>query len=89
MKTIVTLTRLYAKTLEIEIDNTLLEGMDDEEISTYLMEDYDYGDEDILFDKVEAEQIDFPDDNGYIDGVDSDRYDIYDDNDKQTYGGHL
>jgi hypothetical protein len=85
MKTIITLKRFYFKEVEIEIDNELLKGMDVEQISTYLMEEHIYG-EDEAFDKAELEELGV-DHEGVIE-EDTNRYDIYD-GDEQIYGGHL
>ena len=86
MKTTVTLKRFYFKEVEIEIDNKLLRGMDCEQISTYLMEEHSYSQEDEEFDKAEMQYLEV-DNEGNIQ-EDTDRYDIYD-GDEQVYGGHL
>lgn len=86
MKTTVTLKRFYFKEVEIEIDNKLLRGMDCEQISTYLMEEYPYDEENEEFDKAELQALEI-DHKGRI-YEDTDRYDIYD-GDEQVYGGHL
>jgi len=88
MKTIVTLKRFYYKEIEIEINNSMLAGKDDEEISEYLMDGYPYYEKDELFDKASLEYLN----TGGAETVgieDTDRYDIYDDNNNQIYGGHL
>jgi len=86
MKTTVTLKRFYFKEVEIEIDNNLLKGMGCEEISTYLMEEYPYDEEDEEFNKAELQDLEV-DYKGRI-YEDTDRFDIYD-GDEQVYGGHL
>jgi hypothetical protein len=83
MKAIVTLTRMYKKEVEIEVEPNLIKGMSDEEIATFLMEEHDYTMEDDLFELAEFEQVAFDD------IVDTDRYDIYNENGKNVYGGHL
>ncbi len=86
MKTTVTLTRVYKKVASVVIAPKLLEGMTHEEIFDYLVEEYNF-DEEELFANVLYEQVDFDEDS--LPGVDTDRCDIYDKNDKQIYGGHL
>lgn len=86
MKTTVTLKRFYFKEVEIEVDNKLLRGMGAEQISTYLMEEYPYDEEDEEFNKAELQDLEV-DHKGKI-HEDTDRYDIYD-NGEQVYGGHL
>jgi len=88
MKTIVTLKRFYFKRIEIEIDNNLLEGKTEEEIATFLIEEYPFGEEEEerLFNKAKLEGLEI-DSTGII-NEDTDRYDIYEDG-KQVYGGHL
>lgn len=89
MKTIVTLTRVYKKEVEIEIDNELLIGMDEEQIADYLFDDHEWDNdkEEALFDKAPFQDVSFYE--GKIDeSVDDDRFDIYQD-DKIIYGGHL
>ena len=87
MKTTVTLKRFYFKEVEIEIDNELLEGMDHEEISTFLIEEaFPFNKEDEEFDKSELQDLEI-DHKGKI-SEDTDRYDIYE-GDEQVYGGHL
>jgi|TARA_R110000772_G_scaffold57163_1_gene129666 hypothetical protein len=85
-KVTVTLTRVYMKEVEIEINNDLIKGMTDEEIATFLMEEYSFEEEDELFDKAELEMVSHDEDS--LATVDTDRFDIYED-DKQVYGGHL
>ena len=87
MKTIVTLTRVFKKEVEIEIPKDLLKGMNEEQIHTFLMEEYVFEDEDKLFESAELVQIDFEEDS--LNEADTDRFDIEDDNGKKIYGGHL
>jgi hypothetical protein len=70
----------------IEVSAELIEGMTDEEIQTFLMEEWDEVDldDDGLFEMVELIEIPF-EESAY---VDTDRFDIYD-GDEQVYGGHL
>jgi len=80
MKTVLTLTRVYYKEVKIELDNSLLKGLSNEEIAEYLIGDYPYDEEESLFSQAELQDGE-PDDE--------DRYDIYDDMGNQVYGGHL
>ena len=86
MKTIVTLKRFYFKEVEIEVDNKLLRGMELEQISTYLMEEYPYDEEDEEFDKAELQDLEI-DYKGRI-YEDTNRFDIYEDG-KPVYGDLL
>lgn len=83
---IVTLTKVYKREVEREVSAELIEGMTDEEIQTFLMEEWDEVDldDDGLFEMVELKEIPF-EESAY---VDTDRFDIYD-GDEQVYGGHL
>jgi hypothetical protein len=83
---IVTLTKVYKREVEREVSAELIEGMTDEEIQTFLMEEWDEVDldDDGLFEMVELIEIPF-EESAY---VDTDRFDIYD-GDEQVYGGHL
>ena len=80
MKTVVTLVRKYYKVVEVIVDNSLLEGKNDEEIGDFLIEEWVCKDEEELFNNAELEEGE-PDDD--------DRYDVYDNDGNQTYGGHL
>jgi len=86
MKTTITLKRFYFKEVEIEVDNKLLEGMDDEEISDFLIEEYSPQCHEDDFNKVEYQHLEID----HKDKIqeDTDRYDIYR-NGKQVFGGHL
>lgn len=83
---IVTLTKVYKREVEREVSAELIEGMTDEEIQTFLMEEWDEVDLDDegVFENVELIEIPF-EESPY---VYTDRYDIYEDG-KQVYGGHL
>ena len=87
MRATVTLTRVFKKEVVIEINKELLKGMDEEQIHDFLMEEYDYEDEDKLFENAELVQIDFNEDS--LHEADTDRFDIEDDNGENIYGGHL
>lgn len=86
MKTIVTLTRAYYKQIEIVVDNNLLIDKTEEEIATYLMEEYEIPNEEELFDEAIMEGMKIRDEDNE---VDTDRFDIYNDDNSQIYGGHL
>ncbi len=83
---IVTLTKVYKREVEREVSAELIEGMNDEEIQTFLMEEWDEVclDDEGVFENVELKEIPF-EESAY---VDTDRFDIYE-NGKCTYGGHL
>ena len=83
---IVTLTKVYKREVEREVSAELIEGMTDEEIQTFLIEEWDEDDldDDGLFENVELKEIPF-EESAY---ADTDRFDIYEDG-KCTYGGHL
>ena len=83
MKTKVTLTRVFKKEVVIEVNKDLLKGMNEEQIHDFLIEEYDFGNENELFESAELVEI------SYIGEVDTDRFDIEDDNGKVVYGGHL
>tara|TARA_Y100000004_G_C8870694_1_gene393148 strand:- start:189 stop:458 length:270 start_codon:yes stop_codon:yes gene_type:complete len=86
-KVTVTLKRFYFKEVKIEVNNELLKGMNHEEISDYLIEEWSHHyDEDALFDKAELDDLEV--DIGGTIQEDTDRYDIYE-NGKQVFGGHL
>jgi hypothetical protein len=85
-KVTVTLTRVFKKEVEVVISDELIKGMTDEEIATFLMEEYDTEGEDKVFENAEYEQI--PHEEDSLDGVDTDRFDIFE-GEKKTYGGHL
>ena len=87
MKAIVTLTRVFKKEVTIEINKDLLKGMNEEQIQTFLMEEYEREDEDKLFENAELVQIDFDEDS--LNEADTDRFDIEDDNGIHIYGGHI
>jgi len=87
MKTTITLTRLFKKEVKIEVDKELLKGMDEEQIETFLMEDYNCANEEELFDKAEFIQIDFDEDS--LGEFDTNRFDIEDEKGNNIYGGHL
>ena len=87
---IVTLTKVYKREVEREVSAELIEGMTDEEIQTFLIEEWDEVDLDDdgskwkNFEYVELEEIS----SVVSPYVDTDRFDIYEDG-KQVYGGHL
>ena len=83
---VLTLKRFYFKEVEIVVDDELIKGKTDEEISDFLIEDYPYEEEEELFKNSELEELEI-NSNGAI-NEDTDRFDIYEDN-EQTYGGHL
>ena len=87
METTVSLTRVYKKEITIVVDQDLLKGMNEEQIQTFLIEKYQYKDEDVLFENAELVQIGFDEDS--LSEADTDRFDIKDDNGKNVYGGHL
>ena len=87
MKTTVTLTRVFKKEVVIEVNKELLKGMDEEQIHTFLMKEYDYKDEDKLFENAELVQIGFNENS--LNEADTDRFDIENDNGENIYGGHL
>jgi hypothetical protein len=87
MKTIVSLTRVFKKEVTIEISKDLLKGMDEDQIQTFLMEEYEHEDEDKLFENAELVQIDFDEDS--LNEADTDRFDIEDGNGNNIFGGHL
>jgi len=81
------LTRVYKKEIQIVVDKDLLKGMNEEQIQTFLMEEYGYEDEDKLFENAELVQIGFGENS--LNEADTDRFDIEDDNGNNVYGGHL
>ena len=87
MKTTVTLTRVFKKEVTIGISKDLLKSMNEEQIQTFLMEEYKYEEEDKLFENAELVQIDFDEDS--LNEADTDRFDIEDDDGNNIYGGHL
>ena len=87
MRATVTLTRVFKKEVTIEISKDLLKGMNEEQIQTFLMEEYEREDEDKLFENAELVQIDF--DEYSLNEADTDRFDIEDDNGTHIYGGHI
>jgi len=85
--TTVSLTKVYKKEIQIVVDQDLLKGMNEEQIQTFLMEEYEYEDEDKLFENAELVQIGFRQNS--LNEADTDRFDIEDDNGNNVYGGHL
>jgi hypothetical protein len=87
MKTIVTLTKVFKKEVKIEVDKELLKGMSEEQIHTFLTENYNYPNEDKLFDEAEFIEIGFSEDS--LSEADTNRFDIKDENGNNIYGGHI
>ena len=84
-KTVITLTRLYEKTVQIEIPSKFTEGKTKEEIRGFLHNNMDWQYE--LEGKIEKEfeQAEFE----FQADCPGNRYDIYDKNEQHIYGGHL
>ena len=83
---IVTFTRVYKRVVEREVSEELVKDMTDEQIHTFLIEEWvEVDDNDNgLFEDVELELIQHEE----SEHADTDRFDIYQD-DVNVYGGHL
>ena len=81
-KVVLTLMRVYKKTVTVDVSDSRFDGLTDEEIQDILIEEGLRDDEEVvgeLFANASLEEFD---------NVEGDRYDIYKDG-EQTFGGHL
>ena len=90
MKTIITLTRVYKKEVQIVVDEELLKGKNEEQITDFLWNEYNYPNEEELedlFENTKFVEISFNEDS--LSEADTDRYDIEDEEGNIIHGGHL